>query len=53
MRPREEEKWQRILWRDTLIIMNVGQAINWYTIFFFLLALCYAMKLYDCIRLSG
>lgn len=32
MKLREEEKWQRILWRDTLTIMNGGQAINRYTL---------------------
>ena len=31
MKQRDEEKWQRILWRDTLIIMNVGQAIKRYS----------------------
>ncbi|CAL9006213.1 unnamed protein product, partial [Prunus brigantina] len=35
MKLREEEKWQRILWRDTLIIMNAGLAINWYSEFSF------------------
>jgi hypothetical protein len=45
MRLRKEEKWRRIRWRDTLIIMNVGRAINWYTPLFqiYLCFLCYAM----------
>ncbi|CAB4293833.1 unnamed protein product [Prunus armeniaca] len=35
MKLREEEKWQSILWRDTLIIMNVGQEISWCSQFSF------------------
>lgn len=40
MKLREEEKWQRILWRDTLIIMNAGLAINWYSEFSFQIFVC-------------
>lgn len=35
MRLREGERWPKILWRNTLIIMNVGRAINRYVGFVF------------------
>jgi len=48
MSQRGGEKWQKILWRDTPIIMNDGQAISWYAKVLFV-AVCmssYSLFLY-------